>query len=145
MESNRLEYKRELTDGLEKEVVAFLNYHDGGVIQIGTEDDGSIIGVLNPDKIMLAVKDRLRHNIAPSCMGLFDVYPEMVAEKQIIVVNIASGSEKPYYLKKYGMSERGCYIRIGSADDRANDRGDVCPPSTSVAGYAAVAAARPDF
>ena len=32
MESNRIEFKRELTYGLEKEVVAFLNYHDGGVI-----------------------------------------------------------------------------------------------------------------
>ena len=31
-ESNRIEYKRQLTDNLEKEVVAFLNYHDGGVI-----------------------------------------------------------------------------------------------------------------
>jgi len=29
-ESNRVEYKRELTDGLEKVVVAFLNARDGG-------------------------------------------------------------------------------------------------------------------
>jgi ATP-dependent DNA helicase RecG len=34
-ESNRIEYKRELTDSLEKEVVAFLNGKDGGVIHIG--------------------------------------------------------------------------------------------------------------
>jgi len=34
-ESNRIEYKRELTEGLEKEAVAFLNYHDGGVIYLG--------------------------------------------------------------------------------------------------------------
>ena len=31
-ETNRIEYKRELTDDLEKEVVAFLNYREGGFI-----------------------------------------------------------------------------------------------------------------
>ena len=40
MESNRIEYKRELTDGLEKEVIAFLNYHDGGLIYIGVDAAG---------------------------------------------------------------------------------------------------------
>ena len=37
-ESNRIELKRELTDTLEKEVIAFLNYRDGGVIYIGVDD-----------------------------------------------------------------------------------------------------------
>ncbi len=36
-ESNRTEFKRELTDSLEKEVVAFLNHRDGGVIYIGVD------------------------------------------------------------------------------------------------------------
>ena len=31
-ETNRIEYKRELSDGLEKEVIAFLNYREGGII-----------------------------------------------------------------------------------------------------------------
>ena len=30
-ETNRIEYKQELTDDLEKEAVAFLNYPEGGV------------------------------------------------------------------------------------------------------------------
>lgn len=34
MENSRIEYKRELTDGLEKEVVAFLNSCEGGVPRI---------------------------------------------------------------------------------------------------------------
>jgi len=33
-ESNRVEYKRELTDSLEKEVVAFLNAREGGLLYI---------------------------------------------------------------------------------------------------------------
>jgi len=68
-ENNRIEYKRELTDGLEKEVIAFLNYHDGGVIYIGVEADGSVCGVTDSDSVQLAIKDRLKHNIQPSYLG----------------------------------------------------------------------------
>ena len=46
-ETNRIEYKRELTSELdiEKEVVAFLNYKEGGYIYIGIDKDGSTVGV----------------------------------------------------------------------------------------------------
>ena len=33
-ESNRVELKRELTDSLEKEIVAFLNYRNGRAVYI---------------------------------------------------------------------------------------------------------------
>ncbi len=36
-ETNRIEYKQQLTDDLEKEATAFLNYHEGGVMYIGIE------------------------------------------------------------------------------------------------------------
>jgi predicted HTH transcriptional regulator len=41
-ETNRIEYKLELTKelDLEKEVIAFLNYHEGGVIYIGIDKNG---------------------------------------------------------------------------------------------------------
>jgi len=39
-ETNRIEYKQELTDSLEKEVVSFLNYKEGGVIYIGIDKAG---------------------------------------------------------------------------------------------------------
>jgi ATP-dependent DNA helicase RecG len=114
-ESNRIEYKRELTASLEREVVAFLNYHDGGIIYLGIDDDESVVGVQNCDAVQLVVKDRLKNNILPSCMGLFDVIHEQRNGKEIIKIIVAGGSEKPYYLKKYGMSEKGCFLRVGSA------------------------------
>ena len=40
-ETNRIEYKQELTDDLEKESVAFLNYLEGGVLYIGIEKTGN--------------------------------------------------------------------------------------------------------
>ncbi len=42
-ESNRIEYKQTLTDNFEKEVVAFLNYHEGAVIYICISNDGKVI------------------------------------------------------------------------------------------------------
>ncbi|MCD4737306.1 MAG: putative DNA binding domain-containing protein [Bacteroidales bacterium] len=116
-ESNRIEFKAELTDGLEKEVVAFLNYKEGGNVYLGIADDGTPVGIANYDAVQLKIKDRLKNNILPSCLGLFDVIHEVIDGKDIINVNIASGTDKPYYLKKQGMSEKGCYIRIGSASE----------------------------
>jgi ATP-dependent DNA helicase RecG len=72
-ETNRIEYKQQLTVDLEKEAVAFLNYKEGGVIYIGIDKKGNIVGVSDVDGDMLKIKDRLKNNIMPSCMGLFDV------------------------------------------------------------------------
>ncbi|MFZ2658120.1 MAG: RNA-binding domain-containing protein [Victivallales bacterium] len=116
-ESNRIEYKQELTDLFEKEVVAFLNSHEGGVIYIGIDNSGKVIGLDDSDADQLKIKDRLKNNIQPSCLGLFDVVHEKRESRDIVKVIVAGGLEKPYYIKKYGMSERGCFIRIGSASD----------------------------
>jgi hypothetical protein len=115
IETNRIEYKQQLTDDLEKEASAFLNYHEGGVMYIGIDKTGKIIGVPDSDGDMLKIKDRLKNNIMPSCMGLFDVAVEKTASKDVIKITFASGTEKPYYIKKLGMSEKGAFIRIGTA------------------------------
>lgn len=117
IESNRIEYKKQLTNELEKEVVAFLNYKEGGNIFIGIDRDGNTVGVEDADNVQLVIKDRLRNNIVPSCMGLFDVLCEKKEAKDVVKIIIASGSEKPYYVRKNGMSEKGCFIRVGSAAD----------------------------
>ena len=116
-ETNRIEYKRELTSELdiEREVVAFLNYKEGGYIYIGIDKDGSIVGVNNVDDCMLRLKDRIKHNISPSAMGLFDIAEEHKDGRSIIKVTVASGIEKPYFKTKYGMTPRGAYIRVGTS------------------------------
>jgi ATP-dependent DNA helicase RecG len=50
-------------------------------------------------------------------LGLFDVLEEEMAGKVIIKLIVASGPEKPYYLRKFGMSEKGSFIRIGTATE----------------------------
>lgn len=50
-------------------------------------------------------------------MGLFDVVEEQKDGLDIIRVIVASGSEKPYYKKRFGMTPKGCYVRIGTASE----------------------------
>ncbi len=116
-ENNRIELKKQLTEHFEKEVVAFLNYLGGGVIYIGIDNEGNVVGVDDSDKLQLQIKDRIKNNIAPSCMGLFDVVEETRDGKSIIKVIVASGQERPYYIKKYGMSSKGAFMRNGSASE----------------------------
>lgn len=117
IETNRIEYKRELTKELdiEKEVVAFLNYREGGIIYIGIDKSGKPVGVKDIDGDMLKIKDRIRTGVSPSPMGLFDVTVERIEDVPVIKIFVSSGSEKPYCKTKYGLSEKGCFIRVGSA------------------------------
>lgn len=117
VETNRIEFKRELSDDLdlEKEVVAFLNYREGGIIYVGIDKFGNPICIDDLDGDMLKIKDRIRKNIMPSPMGLFDVTVTTIDDTKVIKVFVASGSEKPYYKAKYGMTTKGCFIRVGTA------------------------------
>lgn len=116
-ETNRIEFKQELTENLEKEVIAFLNYREGGLIYIGIDKLSKTIGLIDSDSDQLKIKDRLKHNISPSCLGLFDVASEKKDGLAIIKLIVASGSEKPYFLRKFGMTEKGTFMRIGSASE----------------------------
>lgn len=113
-ENSTTEFKRQLNESLEKEVVAFLNSAKGGDLYIGVDDDGEVVGVDDVDTLMLAISDRIKNNIQPTCLGLFDVYAQEHEGKTIIHVVVTRGTEKPYYLKRYGQSPAGCFIRVGS-------------------------------
>ena len=114
-ESSRIEYKRELSEGLERAVVSFLNFREGGVIYIGIDDDGAAVGVDDMDGTQLKIISRIKDNILPSAMGLFDVAVDEMSGKRIIKIIVSSGMEKPYYLKSKGMSPAGCFLRVGSS------------------------------
>ena len=114
-ESNRIELKEELNDKLEKEVVAFLNNKEGGMIYIGVNNDGIPVGIADIDDIQLKIADRIKNNILPATLGLFDIVVEEINGVKVIKILISSGLEKPYYIKKYGMSYNGCYIRTGAS------------------------------
>lgn len=117
-ETERIELKRELTPDvdIEKEVVAFLN-GTGGIVYIGIDDNGELVGVPDTDDCMLRLKDRLKNNIQPSIMGLFDISVEKKDNRDIVKLLVAGGLEKPYYKTRYGLTPKGVFVRVGTATE----------------------------
>lgn len=68
-ESNRIEFKAVLNDKLEKEIVAFLNNHEGGVLYIGVKDDGHPIKTLDMDSVHLKLLIELKTIFCPHLLG----------------------------------------------------------------------------
>ena len=114
-ESSRIELKRELNDKMEKEIVAFLNNREGGILYIGVDDKGLPIEHQDIDSMQLKIADRIKNNILPSTLGLFDIISENIDGITVTKIIISSGLEKPYYIKSKGMSPNGCYMRLGTS------------------------------
>ena len=117
MEDRTIEYKRELTkdlEGLEREVVSFLNTY-GGELIIGANDDGTVYGVEDTDAVKTEIAQRLDSDIQPSCLGLFDIHVEKREDKHIVRIVASAGAERPYYLAKYDLTPEGCYYRKDSS------------------------------
>lgn len=115
IEDARNEFKVKLTDKFEEEVISFLNTN-GGNIYIGVNDKGNIVGINgNIDLLQRVIKDRIKDNIMPSTLGLYDVV--VIEENGIkyIKIIIARGSDDPYYIKGMGMTPDSCFIRVGSS------------------------------
>ena len=115
IEDARNEFKVKLTDKFEEEVISFLNTN-GGNIYIGINDKGDIVGINGKiDLLQRTIKDRIKDNIMPSTLGLYDVVTLEENGKKYIKVIIAHGSEGPYYIKGMGMTPDSCFIRVGSS------------------------------
>lgn len=122
LEDSRNEFKEVLNDKLEKEVASFLNAN-GGNLYIGVDDNGNVIGLNdNIDELQLKIKDRIKNNILPATLGLFDIDVKEYDDKKYLHIIVASGNEKPYYLKKYGMTSDGCFIRVGSSCEHLSEK-----------------------
>lgn len=119
-ESPTVEFKRELTDAVVHEVIAFANTQ-GGVLYIGIEDDGTVLGVPNAHKQLEAVSNKLHDNIQPDI--LVHLYLEVVEldKKEVIKIAVARGTRRPYHLKRKGMKSSGVFIRYGTSVTNASE------------------------
>lgn len=113
-ESKTIEFKREYTENLKYEVIAFANT-DGGTIYIGIEDDGTVIGIENIDKTMLSITNMIRDSIHPDVTLFTDVNTVDIEEKTVIRIDILRGTERPYYIKGKGIRPEGIYARQGAS------------------------------
>ena len=114
-ESKNIEYKEKLpsnSDRYTRTVVAFAN-SQGGKIVFGIADGTNrIVGI--DDEILFQVMDSIAAAIYHSCEPAIvpDIEPCTADGKNLIVVTVSPGTQRPYYLKSKG-KEAGTYVRVG--------------------------------
>jgi ATP-dependent DNA helicase RecG len=119
-ESSKLEFKSILPSSAKiiKTVIGFCNAK-GGKLIIGVQDDGNING-LSEEEIHQAM-EWLDHTIYEACTPpiLPLIYQQRIEDKTLLVIEVSSGTNKPYYQKSLGLSE-GTYIRLGRSTVKAD-------------------------
>jgi ATP-dependent DNA helicase RecG len=114
-ENARIEFKREYTADIKKEVVAFANT-SGGIIYVGIDDNGEIFEAENIDKVLSKITNIIRDSILPD-ITMFVNY-EIV--NKVIKIIVQEGTNKPYYLAEKGLKPSGVYVRQGSSSAPAS-------------------------
>ena len=98
-ESKTVELKSVVVDDIKKEIIAFANC-EGGKLYIGVQDDGTVIGLDDPNGAALQVRNMVRDAIKPD-LTMFLHYETLNEDgKQIVAVDIQQGTERPYYIAK---------------------------------------------
>ena len=119
-ESETIELKEVVVDEIKKEIIAFANC-DGGKLYIGVQDDGTVVGVDDPDGVSLQISNMVRDAIKPD-VTMFVHYKTIEENgKDIVAVDIQRGTDRPYYLAKKGMRPEGVYVRQGYSSVPATD------------------------
>lgn len=113
-ESETVELKSKFNDDvITKEIVAFLNTR-GGVIYVGVSDKGEICGIDKIDESLRKLSDIISTKIEPLPIELIKSNLVMEEGKVIIEISISKGFHSLYCIKKYGFSQSGCPVRIGT-------------------------------
>ncbi len=119
-ESETIELKEIVTDDIKKEIIAFANCN-GGKLYIGVRDDGTVIGLNDPDSAALQISNMVRDAIKPD-LTMFLHYKTIEEDgKDIVAVDIQRGTDRPYYIAKKGMRPEGVYVRQGYSAVPATD------------------------
>ncbi len=76
-----VEYKREYTEDIKKNIIAF-----GGVLYIGINDDETVYGVNNPNEVILQITNMIRDSIKPNITMFVDCRITTLNNKDVIEV-----------------------------------------------------------
>jgi ATP-dependent DNA helicase RecG len=109
-EGSNIEFKREYTADIKKEVMAFAN-SSGGVIYIGRDDEGNPYPLSDIDETLTQITNSVRDGILPD-VTMFVGYE---TGKDGITVTVWEGTHKPYFLPEKGLKPSGVYVRQGAS------------------------------
>ncbi|MDP1607829.1 MAG: putative DNA binding domain-containing protein [Chlamydiales bacterium] len=119
-ESSTLELKQEVpkNEQIIKTLIGFSN-QNGGKLVIGVSKDGTIVGV--PEKDISEMQEYLHKAVyeasAPPIIPL--IYTQTIGDKTVLMIEVSSGTNKPYYRKSEGL-DQGTYVRLGRSTLKAN-------------------------
>ena len=119
-ENINIEFKKEFTAELKKEVVAFANTNEG-TIYIGIDDFGNIIGIKNVDEVLNQVVLSIRNSIKPDITMYCNSKIERIENKDVIIIQVQRGALRPYYIAEKGLKPSGVYVRQGSSSVPASE------------------------
>lgn len=125
-ESEQIELKEKINESLVKEIVSFLN-GNGGKIYIGIKNSGEVVGVSNIDDNLKTIADIIIDSISPNCSNCIRNHILIENDKNIIEIEVSKGVKPLYHIRKYGLSPKGCLIRVGTTcremqEDEINER-----------------------
>ena len=119
-ESETIELKTVVVDDIKKEIIAFANC-DGGKLYIGVQDDGTVVGLNDPDGVALQISNMVRDAIKPDVTMFLHYETLEEVGKKVVVVYVQRGTDRPFYIAKKGMRPEGVYVRQGYSSVPATD------------------------
>lgn len=110
-EGQTLEFKRDASslDNILKTVIAFAN-SAGGIILIGVDDDGSIVGLTEPAKTQEQIANAIAHRIKPQLLPEFNIME--VQHKSVLIIQVEY-IPSPFYLTNKN-EEQNVFVRLGN-------------------------------
>ena len=123
-EDKNIEFKREIPNKHEKflkDIIAFSN-STGGQVIIGIEDETCIVYGIG-DQSPFKMSDAISNMISDACTPQIepDISIKTIENKTVLVVDVAPGKFRPYYLTNKG-KEVSSYIRINGTSRPADER-----------------------
>lgn len=110
-ETENLEFKSRFTEEIYKEVIAFANT-DGGVIYVGIDNEGNVVGLTDVDEEYTRITNGIRDAIMPD-VTMFVRFT--IQENKVVRITVNEGANKPYYLKSKGLKPSGVFVRQGTS------------------------------
>ena len=119
-ESSTIEWKSSFPEKeqIVKTIIGFCNRF-GGKLVIGVANNGEIVGVDESlaEEQMEHLDKMIYESSAPPIIPL--VHTQRIGDKVVLLIEVSSGMNKPYYIKSLGM-EKGVFVRLGRSTMRAN-------------------------
>lgn len=120
-ESRRIEFKEFFPkgDAVARTILAFAN-GAGGKLVLGVKDSPrKIIGI--SDDQLFVLEEKISSHLFDLCSPTIipEIYIQSAEGKNLLIVEIFPGSQKPYFLKSKSKNN-GTYIRVGSSNRKAS-------------------------